>query len=175
MRNPYLPLLATIQKVKAETYDTTTFTLKLDDAEERKAFQHRPGQFVELSVFGAGEAPFCVSSSGHGRDDFDISVRKVGHVTAALHEMGEGGQVGVRGPLGNWFPFEDVAGKQILFIGGGIGLFPTPAADTGCVPGARALRLGDGPLRRTDAGGLGLHRRAGAVAAAGRDDVPADR
>jgi sulfhydrogenase subunit gamma (sulfur reductase) len=124
VRNPYLPLLATIQKVKPETYDTTTFTLKLDDAEERKAFQHRPGQFVELSVFGAGEAPFCVASSGHGRDDFDVSVRKVGHLTGALHEMGEGGQVGVRGPLGNWFPFEEVAGKQILFIGGGIGLFP---------------------------------------------------
>ncbi len=124
MNNPYLPKLATIEKVKTETYDTTTFTLRLDDPEERKAFQHRPGQFVELSVFGAGEAPFCIASSGHGRDTFDLSVRKVGHVTGALHEMGEGGQVGIRGPLGNSFPFEEVAGKHILFVGGGIGLFP---------------------------------------------------
>ena len=124
MNNPYLPKIASIQKVKPETYDTTTFTLQLDDSTERKAFQYRPGQFVELSVFGAGEAPFCISSSGHGRDTFDLSVRKVGRVTDALHEMGEGGQVGVRGPLGNSFPFEEVEGKHILFVGGGIGLFP---------------------------------------------------
>ena len=124
MNNPYLPKIASIRKVKPETYDTVTFTLQLDDPTERKAFQYRPGQFVELSVFGAGEAPFCISSSGHGRDTFDLSVRKVGCVTDALHEMGEGGQVGVRGPLGNSFPFEEVEGKHILFVGGGIGLFP---------------------------------------------------
>ncbi len=124
MNNPYLPKIASIRKVKPETYDTATFTLQLDDPTERKAFQYRPGQFVELSVFGAGEAPFCISSSGHGRDTFDLSVRKVGCVTDALHEMGEGGQVGVRGPLGNSFPFEEVEGKHILFVGGGIGLFP---------------------------------------------------
>lgn len=124
MNNPYLPQLATIQKVKPETYDTTTFTLQLDDAQARQAFQHRPGQFVELSVFGAGEAPFCISSSGHGRDTLDITVRKVGRVTSALHEMGEGGTVGIRGPLGNSFPFEEVADKEILVVGGGIGLCP---------------------------------------------------
>jgi len=124
VNNPYLPKIASIRKVKPETYDTATFTLQLDDPTERKAFQYRPGQFVELSVFGAGEAPFCISSSGHGRDTFDLSVRKVGCVTDALHEMGEGGQVGVRGPLGNSFPFEEVEGKHILFVGGGIGLFP---------------------------------------------------
>jgi NAD(P)H-flavin reductase len=124
VRNPYLPLVATIQSVKEETYDTTTFRLKIDDPKERAAFTYRPGQFVEVSVFGAGEAPFCLSSSGHGRDTLDITVRKLGRVTSALHALGEGGQVGVRGPLGNWFPFEEVAGKHILFIGGGLGLAP---------------------------------------------------
>jgi len=124
VKNPYLPELATIQRVKPETYDTTTFTLRLDDPQARAAFHHRPGQFIELSVFGIGEAPFCIASSAHGRDTFDISVRKVGRVTAALHDMREGGQVGIRGPLGNWFPFEEVEGKHILFVGGGIGLFP---------------------------------------------------
>ncbi len=124
MNNPYLPQLATIRKVKPETYDTTTFTLQLDDPQARQAFQHRPGQFLELSVFGAGEAPFCISSSAHGRETFDITVRRIGHVTSALHDMGEGGQVGVRGPLGNSFPFEEVEGKEILVVGGGIGLCP---------------------------------------------------
>ena len=124
MSNPYLPQLATVRKVKPETSDTTTFTLELDDPEERQAFHYRPGQFLEVSVFGAGEAPFCISSSSHGRDTLDITVRKVGGVTAALHALGEGGQVGIRGPLGNWFPFEEVTGKHILFVGGGLGLAP---------------------------------------------------
>jgi len=124
VNNPYLPKVATIKAVKPETPDTTTFTLKLDDAAERAAFRHRPGQFLELSVFGAGEAPFCISSSAHQREDIDVTVRRLGRVTGALHEMGVGGQVGVRGPLGNWFPFDEVEGKHALFVVGGLGLAP---------------------------------------------------
>lgn len=124
MSNPYLPDIATIQRVKQETYDTTTFTLKFDDPGVWEKFRFQPGQFVEISVFGAGEAPFCISSSAHGREDFDITVRRLGRVTQALHDMGEGDQVGVRGPLGNSFPLDEVAGKHILFVGGGLGLAP---------------------------------------------------
>jgi NAD(P)H-flavin reductase len=124
VRNPYLPELATIQKVKPETSDTSTFALQIDDAKVREAFSYRPGQFIEVSVFGAGEAPFCIASSGHGRDTLDITVRRVGQVTEALHKLGEGDQIGLRGPLGNWFPFDEVEGKHILFVGGGLGLAP---------------------------------------------------
>jgi sulfhydrogenase subunit gamma (sulfur reductase) len=124
VKNPYLPELATIVAVKPETGDTKTFALRIDDAEAREAFRYRPGQFLELSVFGAGEAPFCIASSSHGCDTFDVTVRRLGQVTTALHELGEGAQVGVRGPLGNWFPFDEVAGKHILFVGGGLGLAP---------------------------------------------------
>jgi len=124
VNNPYLPKLATIQAVKPETPDTTTFTLKLDEAAERAAFRHRPGQFLELSVFGAGEAPFCISSSADDRDELEVTVRRLGRVTSALHEMGVGGQVGVRGPLGNSFPFDEVEGKHALFVVGGLWLAP---------------------------------------------------
>jgi NAD(P)H-flavin reductase len=124
VNNPYLPILATIQKVKPETYDTTTFTLQIDDPEERKAFHYRPGQFIEASVFGAGEAPFCIASSEQGRDTLDLTVRRLGRVTKALHAMGVGGQVGLRGPLGNWFPSAELYGKHILFVAGGLGLAP---------------------------------------------------
>jgi NAD(P)H-flavin reductase len=124
VNNPYLPQLATIVKVKPETYDTATFTLQIDDPAARQGFRHRPGQFAEISVFGAGEVPFCLASSAQGRSTLDITVRTVGQVTAALHKLGEGEQVGIRGPLGNSFPFEEVAGKHILFVGGGLGLAP---------------------------------------------------
>ena len=124
MNNPYLPELATIQETKVETYDTSTFTLRIDDPQARQRFRHRPGQFMEVSVFGAGEAPFCIASSAHARDTLDITVRKIGRVTSALHELGKGDQVGIRGPLGNWFPFDEVEAKHILFVVGGLGLAP---------------------------------------------------
>ena len=53
-----------------------------------------------------------------------FSVMKAGEVTAALHNIYEGDQIGVRAPLGNWFPYKEMKGKNILFIGGGIGLAP---------------------------------------------------
>jgi len=124
VNNPYLPILATIESIKPETSDTSTFTLRIDDAAEREAFLYKPGQFLEVSIFGAGEAPFCIASAKHGRDTLDLTVRAVGRVTKALHALGVGGQIGLRGPLGNCFPMEDVYGKHVLVVGGGIGLAP---------------------------------------------------
>ncbi len=124
IENPFLPMLATIEQIRPETADTSTFTLRLDDPAERESFRYRPGQFLEVSLFGAGEAPFCIASAQHGRDTLDITVRRIGRVTKALHALGVGGQVGIRGPLGNWFPMEQVFGKHVLFVGGGIGLAP---------------------------------------------------
>jgi NAD(P)H-flavin reductase len=71
-----------------------------------------------------GEVPIGLSSSPFQQGSFEITVRAVGSVTNALHQLSPGNEVGVRGPLGNSFPFEEVMGKDILFIGGGIGLPP---------------------------------------------------
>lgn len=54
----------------------------------------------------------------------EISVVNVGEVTAALHLKKEGELLGLRGPYGNGFPFDEVKGRDILFVGGGIGLAP---------------------------------------------------
>jgi len=124
MNNIYLPDIATITEVRDETADTKTFTLRFRDPEVQRRFDYRPGQFAEVSVFGVGEAPFCLASSPTRNSGFQITVRSVGGVTQALHELGAGGEVGVRAPLGNSFPVDEVAGRKILFIGGGIGLPP---------------------------------------------------
>ena len=57
-------------------------------------------------------------------DYLQFSVMKAGEVTAAIHELNVGDQIGVRAPLGNYFPYESMKGKKILFVGGGIGLAP---------------------------------------------------
>jgi NAD(P)H-flavin reductase len=122
--NIYLPQIARILDIRDETPDTKTFVFRLRDDRAHEAFAWRPGQFVELSVFGLGEAPFGFASSPTGRQNFEITIRAVGALTGALHGMAPGDEVGIRGPLGNRFPFDEVAGRDILFIGGGIGLPP---------------------------------------------------
>ena len=89
-----------------------------------KNWDNSPGQFVEVSVFGIGEAPISVTSSPTRQGSFELAIRNVGSVTNAMHNMEKGAIVGIRGPFGNGFPINTMTGKDILFIAGGIGLFP---------------------------------------------------
>jgi len=117
----YAPRLAELVKVEELTEREKVFEFSLKDG---KALGHRPGQFVEVSVMGIGEAPVSVSSSPTRDRTFQLAVRKVGDVTNALHNLKRGAMVGIRGPFGNGFPLEALEGKDILFIAGGIGLVP---------------------------------------------------
>jgi sulfite reductase subunit B len=123
MENIYLPNIAEIIDIKQETPDIKTFRLKFKDAAVEQSFTFKPGQFVEFSVFGEGEAPFCISNSP-ARKPIECSVKKMGKITQALHELELGDEVGVRGPYGNGFPIEDLKNKHLLFVAGGIGLAP---------------------------------------------------
>ncbi|MEE8317823.1 MAG: FAD/NAD(P)-binding protein [Candidatus Omnitrophota bacterium] len=123
MENIYLPHIAEIVDIKEETPDIKTFKLRFRDKGIEKSFSYRPGQFVEFSVPGEGESPFCISSAPT-RDSIECSVKKMGKVTQALHELDIGDTVGIRGPYGNGFPLEDLKGKNLLFVAGGIGLAP---------------------------------------------------
>jgi NAD(P)H-flavin reductase len=96
-----------------------TFTLQFLSAEDEKSFPYMPGQFAELCVFGKGEAPFGIASSPTEPGFLKFSVAKVGVVSTALHLMEEGSMLGVRGPLGNAYPVEQLKGKNVVIIGGG--------------------------------------------------------
>ncbi len=119
--NPYIPNLSTIINIKDQTSDTKTFTIEFDDP-KLKEWSFKPGQFVEVSAFGYGEVPISISSSPVLRGHFDVTVRNSGKVTAAFHQMKVGDKVGVRGPYGNWWPYERMKGKNVTIIAGGIGL-----------------------------------------------------
>jgi len=122
--NPYQPDLATVEEIIEETPDTRTFRAVFRDPELRESFTYEPGQFQEVSVFGVGEATFCLTSTPTRPGVVEFSVKQVGQVTTALHEMSPGDMVGIRGPFGNWFPYGEWKGKRLLFIGGGIGMAP---------------------------------------------------
>ena len=78
-----------------------------------KAFTFRPGQVGQLSVFGVGESTFVINSSPTRKDYLQFSVMRVGELTSRLHQLQPGDQIGVRAPLGNSFPIEDLKGKSL--------------------------------------------------------------
>jgi sulfite reductase subunit B len=117
----YLPSLAEIVRTEQLTKMEKLFEIKLQNNQE---LGHQPGQFVEVSLFGIGEAPISVSSSPTQKGSFELAVRAVGNVTKTLHTLNRGATLGIRGPFGKGFPIEEMKGKDILFVAGGIGLVP---------------------------------------------------
>lgn len=97
------------------------FEIELPGSED---LGHEPGQFVEVSLFGVGEAPISVSSSPTKKGSFELVVRKVGKFTGALHKLKAGDEVGIRGPFGKGFPVRILEGNDLLFVAGGLGIVP---------------------------------------------------
>lgn len=122
--NIYLPKVATLDRVVEEISEVRTFYWHFDDPEEQRKFrQFKPGQFAQVSLFGAGEFPASLPPSPTESETF-FTIRTVGSCTAALHAMKPGEKFAVRGPYGNGFPMEDHFGKNLVFVAGGIGLIP---------------------------------------------------
>ncbi len=128
MNNPYLPHVAVIADIRDEGPGLKSFDLELKDESAWATLAPQPGQFVELSVFGEGESPFGVATAPCEGRKLRLSVQAVGRLTTALHGMSPGDEVGVRGPFGNGWPLSQAQGKNLVLIGGGIGLPPIRSA-----------------------------------------------
>ena len=124
LENPFVPYLATLKMATPLTLDIKLLSVELQDPAARDSFDYKPGQFASLSAFGEGEAPFCIVSLPRQGDGLEFAVRRIGTVTNALQELEPGDTLGVRGPFGNHFPLEDYKGKNMVIIGGGIGMAP---------------------------------------------------
>ena len=120
----YLPEPARIVKTKMFTEKEKFFQVELMS---KKSLGHMPGQFLQVSVLGIGEAPISISSAPSKDNKFDLCVRAVGEVTKKLHTLKEGDIIHVRGPFGRGFDeaiLKQMLGKHLLFIVGGLGLAP---------------------------------------------------
>ncbi len=117
----HVPRKATIIRKEPLTDNETFFEIRLDD---NKSLGHQPGQFIELSIFGVGEAPISISSAPTEKPTFELIVRKVGNVTSKLFSLQKGDTLGVRGPFGNGFDIESLKGKDIIFVCAGLGVVP---------------------------------------------------
>lgn len=124
MKNEYIPYPAIIEEIRREAVDTKTFRLRFKDKKIAETFTYKQGQFMEVSVLGAGEAPISITSSPSRPGFLEFTIRAAGMVTKAIHALNTGDCVYLRGPYGNAFPFEEIKGKNIYFVAGGIGLAP---------------------------------------------------
>ena len=113
-----------IVRITPQTPDTNLYTFEYIDPQRQKQFSFTPGQFMLLSVFGHGEAPFGICSSPNHPDSFELCIRSVGKLTNVLQNLRQDSIVGLRGPFGHGWPMDEVKGKNIVIIGGGIGLVP---------------------------------------------------
>ncbi|MBD3262868.1 hypothetical protein GF374_00635 [Candidatus Woesearchaeota archaeon] len=117
----HIPRSATIKNINKLTDRETLIEIKLDD---NKSLGHSPGQFVEVSVLGIGEAPISISSPPKKDPTFQLVVRKVGNVTSKLVSLKPGDKIGIRGPFGNGFDIKKLENKNIIFVCAGLGVAP---------------------------------------------------
>ena len=123
MQDPLFPTLGVVTDIRTDTPDVKTF--RVVGLDGKKPFIHIPGQCAMLSIPGVGEALFSITSSPTNEEYMEFSIKKCGCVTTWLHAMEVGQQITIRGPYGNGFPVDtDFAGKDLVFVAGGIGLAP---------------------------------------------------
>lgn len=127
--NPLVPRLGTIVEVIKETSSGLIQTFRVEPAagsstgdSERQWFDYMPGQCGMVSKIGVGESMIAMASTPTRPGPLEFTIKLAGRNTAALHDLGPGDQVGVRGPYGNGYPVERLKGRDLLVIGGGIGL-----------------------------------------------------
>jgi NAD(P)H-flavin reductase len=119
MKNIYRPIEAVIEDIIVETPTIKTFVLR-----PREDFQFHTGQFIEMTLPGIGEAPFTPSSDPNIKDKIDVTIMNAGRVTSLLHNSSKNISVGIRGPYGKGYPLDKFAGKDVVIVGGGVGLAP---------------------------------------------------
>ena len=114
------PIPFKVRSVREEL--SHTFTLELEPP--NGDFDFEPGQFTMVYAFGIGEVPISISSSATREATLLQTIRRTGAVTHALGRLKTGDFVGIRGPYGRPWPMQEAKGRDLLIIGGGIGLAP---------------------------------------------------
>ncbi len=104
-----------IGKATRQTKDEILFRIN-------EPIKHDPGQFIEVSILGVGEAPMSICSNSE--EYFEMSVRNVGRVTSKICQLKKGDIIGIKGPYGRGYPMEKLQGNNAIIIGGGSGVAP---------------------------------------------------
>ena len=121
-RSAFQPDLVRIAAARDETPDVRTLRLTFLEPEAARRVSWEPGQFGEFSVFGAGESVFTLANAPTRPGYIECTLRGIGKVTDAMRGLSVGQILGFRGPYGNRFPVGEWRGRDLVFVGGGIGM-----------------------------------------------------
>jgi len=121
MSNTYIPIPMKVVNILNENPDRSlrTYDLTFLNDEDKRNFNYLPGQFCEFSILGKGESPFGIASSPTEKDILKFTVNRTGSVTNEIHHLQLGDIVGIRGPMGNWYPLQKFKGGDVVIVGGG--------------------------------------------------------
>lgn len=122
--DPMIPETAVIDRIQHEAHDIATYTISFTNEAVREQYRFLPGQFNMLYLPGIGEAAISISSDPGEPGTLLHTIRQAGNVTGALARLKKGAIIGVRGPYGSAWPVDLAAGKDLIIVGGGIGLAP---------------------------------------------------
>ena len=106
--------LVKIESIIEHSLEIKSFIIR----NERIARAYRPGMFVILWLPDIDFLPMSISNIEGNL--IEITVQKIGEGTYKLFELNEGDNIGIRGPFGNSWNYEDAS--NILIVGGGMGI-----------------------------------------------------
>lgn len=121
VNDPMIPFPMKVERFVWETEDVFSIQLAHENGDN---FLFRPGQFNMLYAFGIGESAISISSDSSKKSSLIHTIHKIGYVTSQLSKLKKGDIIGVRGPFGKGWPVNDVTGKDVVIVAGGIGLAP---------------------------------------------------
>ena len=118
------PHAATVVARTQESPTIFTLQLRLVDDAAQAAYRFAPGQFNMLYLYGVGEVPISIMSDPEDRDGIGHTIRAVGRATEGLAGLKPGDQVGLRGPFGRGWPLQEMGGRDVVLVLGGLGCAP---------------------------------------------------
>ncbi len=120
--DPMLPRPYRIQRVRRELPGTFTWELAPANGDLPSSFE--PGQFNMVYVGGIGEIPVSISGDPANPEKMIHTIRAVGQLTRAMETFGRHTVVGLRGPFGTPWPVDEIRGRDVVLVSGGLGLAP---------------------------------------------------
>ena len=124
MPSPYVPYEAEIVERVQESDTIFTLRLRFTDPAVQAAYSFQPGQFNMVYLYGVGEVPISIVSDPLDEHLLDHTIRRVGRVTEGLAQLKAGDRIGIRGPYGRGWPLQQVEGRDVAVITGGLGCAP---------------------------------------------------
>lgn len=121
--SPWTTQTVRIAEIVPEVTGVATYRLIVDEP-GYDAYRFQPGQFNMFYLPGVGESAISMSGDPGHPAAWIHTVRVAGNVTKTLSELNCGDSLGLRGPFGTGWPVDELQGRDVIMVAGGLGMAP---------------------------------------------------